>query len=53
MVTRHPVPMRLISVVDEFTPTGSAAFLAEHIGITADGVCRAAQELLGMSAGSR
>lgn len=46
VVAHHPVPMRLLGVADTFTPTGSAAFLAEHFGITAEGVLRAAGELL-------
>ncbi|WP_030251072.1 transketolase family protein [Streptomyces violens] len=46
VVAHHPVPMRLLGVADEFTPTGSAAFLAEHFGITAEGVLHAADELL-------
>ncbi|WP_328842671.1 transketolase family protein [Streptomyces sp. NBC_00258] len=47
VVTHTPVPMRLLGVGDEFTPTGSAAFLADYFGITADAVVRAAGELLG------
>lgn len=50
IVARHPVPMRMLGVADEFTPTGSASFLAEYFGLTADGVCHAANDLLGEGA---
>jgi len=29
-----------------FAPTGSTAFLLEHFGLTANGIARAARELL-------
>ncbi|MEO3750970.1 transketolase C-terminal domain-containing protein [Streptomyces sp. B6B3] len=42
----HPVPMRILGVHREFAPTGSAAFLLEHFGLTADGVAAAVRELM-------
>ncbi|MEW2567163.1 transketolase C-terminal domain-containing protein [Streptomyces sp. NPDC047070] len=41
-----PVPVRMLGV-PSFAPTGSAAFLLEHFGLTADGVAGAAREALG------
>lgn len=46
VVAHRPVPMRLLGVGDEFTPTGSAAFLSQYFGITVEGVLRAADDLL-------
>ena len=40
-----PVPMRLLGA-DHFAPTGSAAFLLEHYGLTADGIAAAAREVM-------
>ena len=37
--------MRILGVRGEFAPTGSAAFLLEHFGLTADGIAAAAREL--------
>ncbi|WP_086558545.1 transketolase family protein [Streptomyces africanus] len=42
----RPVPMRILGVRREFAPTGSAAFLLEHFGLTADGIASAVRELL-------
>jgi transketolase len=42
----HPVPMRILGVPGVFAPTGSTAFLLEHFGLTANGIARAARELL-------
>lgn len=42
----HPVPMRILGVQREFAPTGSAAFLLERFGLTADGIVSAVRELL-------
>ena len=42
----HPAPMRILGVQREFAPTGSAAFLLEHFGLTADGIASAVRELL-------
>ena len=45
VVRTHPVPMRLLGV-SGFAPTGKTEFLYEHFGLTADGIVRAARELL-------
>lgn len=46
VVVRHrPVPMRILGVPN-FAPTGSAAFLLDHFGLNADGIVRAALELM-------
>jgi transketolase len=45
VVTTRPVPMRMIGVPGTFAPTGSAAWLFEHFGITPGGIREAALEL--------
>ncbi|MFF2655512.1 transketolase family protein [Streptomyces sp. NPDC058045] len=45
LASRQPVPMRLLGVRDEFTPTGSPAFLADYFGIDAESVAHAARDL--------
>jgi transketolase len=45
VVRTRPVPMRLLGV-SGFAPTGKTEFLYEHFGLTADGIVRAARELL-------
>jgi transketolase len=40
-----PTPMRILGVPRVFAPTGSAAYLLEHFGLTAEGIARAAREL--------
>jgi transketolase len=42
----HPAKMRILGVPGVFAPTGSAEFLLEHFGLTADGIHTAALELL-------
>ncbi|MCQ8280062.1 transketolase family protein [Acetobacteraceae bacterium KSS8] len=46
VVQRHPAPMRILGV-PHFAPTGSASFLLDHFGLNADGLVRAAIELVG------
>lgn len=46
VVRHHPVPMRMVGVPGVFAPTGSAEFLHEHFGLTADGVYSAAKDVL-------
>jgi transketolase len=46
VVTTHPVPMRILGVPGVFAPTGSASWLLEHFGLTAQGIFDAALELL-------
>jgi transketolase len=46
LVAQHrPVPMRILGV-QGFAPTGSAEFLLDHFGLTADGIAGAVRELL-------
>lgn len=45
--TEHPSPMRILGLPDVFAPTGSAEFLLEHFGLTAQGMQTAALDLLG------
>ena len=47
VVTTQPVRMRLLGVPGVFAPTGSPEFLLDHFGITPDGICAAARELVG------
>ncbi|MGW0815859.1 transketolase family protein [Streptomyces viridiviolaceus] len=47
LAAHNPVPMKLLGVRDEFTPTGSPAFLSEYFGIDAEAIIRAARELTG------
>lgn len=42
----HPVKMRILGVPGVFAPTGSAEFLLEHFGLTSEGICSAAVQLL-------
>lgn len=42
----HPAKMRILGVPGVFAPTGSAEFLLEHFGLTAEGIRSAAVELL-------
>jgi transketolase len=46
VVTTRPVKMRLLGIPGEFAPTGSAAFLFEHFGLTPERIRQAAVELL-------
>jgi transketolase len=46
LATHHPAPMRILGVSD-FAPTGSAEFLLEHFGLTAQNIEAAALDLLG------
>jgi transketolase len=46
VVQSHPVPMRLLGVPGEFAPTGSAAFLFEYYGLTAENIHREALRLV-------
>ncbi|MFZ3572215.1 transketolase family protein [Streptomyces sp. BH097] len=52
LAERGPVPMKLLGVRDEFTPTGSAGFLAQYFGIDAESITRAARELTGAGQGA-
>jgi transketolase len=46
VVATHPVPMRLLGFPGVFAPTGSAAWLFEHFGLTPAGIRAAARELM-------
>ncbi len=46
VATTHPVPMRILGFPGVFAPTGSAAWLFEHFGLTPAGIRDAALELL-------
>jgi transketolase len=48
VVTNHPVPMRILGVPGVFAPTGSASWLLQHFGLTAQGIFDAALELIGV-----
>jgi transketolase len=41
---RQPIPMRILGITG-FAPTGSADYLLDHFGLTADGIASAAHEL--------
>ena len=41
---RVPTPMRILGITG-FAPTGSASYLLDHFGLTADGIASAAHEL--------
>jgi transketolase len=41
-----PVRMRILGIPGVFAPTGSAEFLLDHFGLTADGIGAAARELV-------
>ncbi len=47
VVVHHPVPMRILGVPGVFAPTGSADWLLELFGLTAQGIYDAALELVG------
>jgi transketolase len=42
----YPVKMRILGIPGVFAPTGSAEFILEHFGLTADGIRTAALQLL-------
>jgi transketolase len=47
VVSTHPVPMRILGVPGVFAPTGSASWLLQYFGLTAQGIFDAALELMG------
>src|SRR6476469_1019426 len=47
VVQHHPVPMRILGVPGVFAPTGSEEWLLGHFGLTAQGICDAARQLVG------
>src|SRR5690349_7998187 len=46
VVQNQPVPMRILGVPGVFAPTGSASWLLEHFGLTAQGIADAALEII-------
>jgi len=44
---RRPTPMRILGVPNVFAPTGDAAYLLEHFGLTVDGIVTAVRQVLG------
>ena len=46
VAVHHPAPMRILGVPGVFAPTGSAEFLLEYFGLTAQGIENAALDLL-------
>jgi transketolase len=46
VVESRPVPMRILGVPRAFAPTGSAGFLLEHFGLTADRIAREARDVI-------
>jgi transketolase len=46
VVTTHPVPVRILGVPGVFAPTGSASWLLDYFGLTAQGIFDAALELV-------
>ena len=47
VVATHPVPMKLLGFPGVFAPTGSATWILEHFGLTAEGIRDAALESAG------
>lgn len=46
VVSTHPTRMKLVGFPGEFAPTGSAEFLFEHFGLTAENIRNSALEVL-------
>lgn len=42
----NPCRMRILGIPGQFAPTGDAAFLLDHFGLNADGIARAAREVI-------
>ena len=42
----HPAKMKILGVPGVFAPTGSAEFLLDYFGLNAEGICKAALDLL-------
>jgi transketolase len=43
----QPCRMRILGIENQFAPTGSASYLLDHFGLNADGIVRAAREVIG------
>ena len=46
LAQERPTPMRILGVPGVFAPTGDAAFLLEHFGLTVEGIAAAVREVL-------
>jgi transketolase len=46
LALERPAPMRMVGVPDSFAPTGTAEFLLDHFGISAEGIANAALDLI-------
>ena len=46
VVQSRPVPMRILGIPRAFAPTGSAGFLLEHFGLTADRIAQEARDVI-------
>lgn len=46
VVQHRPVPMRILGVPRTFAPTGSAGFLLDHFGLTADHIAQEARAMV-------
>ncbi len=46
LALEYPARMRMIGLPDTFAPTGTAEFLLDHFGISAEGMTKAALELV-------
>ena len=46
VVTHRPVPMRILGVPGVFAPTGSATWLLDYFGLTPQGICNAAHQIV-------
>ena len=46
LALEHPARMRMLGLPDTFAPTGTAEFLLDHFGISAQGMTKAALELV-------
>ena len=47
LAQEHPAPMRILGVPGCFAPSAPAEWIFEHYGLTAEGICSAALDLLG------
>lgn len=46
LAQEHPAPMRILGLPDTFAPTGTAEFLLDYFGLSAQGIEHAALDLL-------
>jgi transketolase len=46
LALEHPTRMRMVGLPDTFAPTGTPEFLLDHFGISANGIVKAALDLI-------